>query len=105
MIFQVGTLNNFCGWLFFLVIYSLDLTGFLDYDKQSWGYPFATLGWWYAHGVIVSTAVSESSHFGRPSGQCPKTLRPGKVTIWLFKRCYGEGKTSFQSSIDGPWLS
>ena len=44
----------------------------------------ATLGWWYAHGVIVSTAVSESSHFGRPGGQCPKTLWPGEVTIWLF---------------------
>ena len=37
-----------------------------------------TMGW-YARGAIVSTAVSESSHFGRLSGQCPKTLWPGKV--------------------------
>ena len=69
----------------FFGLYSLDLTFFwMIINNHGDIHLPATLGCWYVHGVIVSTAVSESSHFGRPSGQCPETLWPGEVTIWLF---------------------
>ena len=71
-------------WFFWLYTSWILLVSWIIINNHGDIYLPTTLGWWYAHGVIVSTAVSESSHFGRPSGQCPKILWPGEVTIWLF---------------------